>query len=187
MGRSKNVWDDDYPSGGNYWSDYASVDVKKGPGQDLPGSDGIGDTIYVIDADNVDHYPLMNPYDTPPPPTYALAITATTGGTTNPISGTHSYAANLTVEVIAIPNANYLFDHWELDTINVGSANPYTVLMDMNHTLKAVFSQKPSVSVGGYSFPLEVQTTDPSNIYVATIAILAIVFTIFKRRTSNKT
>jgi hypothetical protein len=33
-----------------------------GPGQNLPGSDGIGDTPYVIDANNTDHYPLMKPW-----------------------------------------------------------------------------------------------------------------------------
>ena len=57
-----NIWDDGYPSGGNYWSDYSGVDIKSGAGQDLPGSDGIGDTPYVIDADNQDRYPLMNPW-----------------------------------------------------------------------------------------------------------------------------
>jgi len=58
---SVNVWDDGYPSGGNYWSDYAGVDEKKGPNQNLPGSDGIGDTPYVIDDENQDRYPLMHP------------------------------------------------------------------------------------------------------------------------------
>jgi len=37
-----NVWDDGYPSGGNYWSDYGGVDQKSGPYQNLTGSDGIG-------------------------------------------------------------------------------------------------------------------------------------------------
>jgi len=62
-----NVWDDGYPSGGNYWSDYTGVDVKSGPNQDQPGSDGIGDTPYVIDENNQDNYPLMyqlSPLDT---------------------------------------------------------------------------------------------------------------------------
>jgi parallel beta-helix repeat protein len=62
---SINAWDDGYPSGGNYWSDYTGVDQKNGPNQDIPGSDGIGDTPYVIDADNQDRYPLMNPYAIP--------------------------------------------------------------------------------------------------------------------------
>jgi parallel beta-helix repeat protein len=56
-----NTWDDGYPSGGNYWSDYMGVDLYKGPYQNNTGSDGIGDTPYVIDAYNRDKYPLMYP------------------------------------------------------------------------------------------------------------------------------
>ncbi|RLG54409.1 MAG: hypothetical protein DRN95_08725, partial [Candidatus Hydrothermarchaeota archaeon] len=63
---SINVWDDDYPSGGNYWSDYAGVDLYSGPYQNVSGSDGIGDTPYVIDENNVDRYPLMSPWSPKP-------------------------------------------------------------------------------------------------------------------------
>jgi parallel beta-helix repeat protein len=56
---STNIWDDGYPSGGNYWSDYAGVDVYWGPNQNQPGSDGIGDTPHTIDEENKDRYPLM--------------------------------------------------------------------------------------------------------------------------------
>jgi len=62
---SSNTWDDGYPTGGNYWSDYAGVDLYGGPDQNLTegiGSDGIGDTSYVIDSNNLDHYPLMIPW-----------------------------------------------------------------------------------------------------------------------------
>jgi parallel beta-helix repeat protein len=52
---SANSWDDGYPSGGNYWSDYTGVDADM---------DGLGDTPYVIDADNQDNYPLMNRWQT---------------------------------------------------------------------------------------------------------------------------
>jgi parallel beta-helix repeat protein len=62
LSTSFNAWDDGYPSGGNYWSDYTGVDGKSGPNQDMPGSDGIGDTPYVIDKKNVDRYPLMQPF-----------------------------------------------------------------------------------------------------------------------------
>jgi parallel beta-helix repeat protein len=61
---SPNTWDNGYPSGGNYWSDYTGVDQKSGSGQNLTGSDGIGDTPYTIDSSNVDHYPLMAPFHT---------------------------------------------------------------------------------------------------------------------------
>ncbi len=54
-----NTWDNGYPSGGNYWSDYAALDEKSGPNQDQLGSDGIGDTPYVINGNNQDNYPLM--------------------------------------------------------------------------------------------------------------------------------
>jgi len=54
---SINVWDDGYPSGGNYWSDYTDVDLN---------NDGIWDNPYVIDANNQDNYPLVNPW-TPTP------------------------------------------------------------------------------------------------------------------------
>lgn len=54
-----DAWDDGFPSDGNYWSDYAGVDIKNGPYQNETGSDGIGDTAYVIDVNNTDRYPLM--------------------------------------------------------------------------------------------------------------------------------
>jgi hypothetical protein len=67
-----NIWDDGYPSGGNYWSNYSGVDEKSGPDQNLPGSDGIGDTPYVIDENNTDHYPLMNSYVIPEFPPFLI-------------------------------------------------------------------------------------------------------------------
>ncbi len=54
-----NWWDDGYPSGGNYWSDYSGPDQFSGPDQNLPGSDGIGDTPYDVDFNSQDMYPLM--------------------------------------------------------------------------------------------------------------------------------
>lgn len=56
------VWDNGYPSGGNYWSDYNGSDLYSGPYQNETGSDGIGDTPYIIDENNQDLYPLMGPF-----------------------------------------------------------------------------------------------------------------------------
>ena len=49
-----NVWDSDLH--GNYWSDYNGTDGNQ---------DGIGDTPYFIDANNIDHYPLTTQYIIP--------------------------------------------------------------------------------------------------------------------------
>jgi parallel beta-helix repeat protein len=59
---SVNTWDNGYPSGGNYWSNYNGIDSQSGPYQNETGSDGIGDTPYVIDGNNEDMYPLMQLY-----------------------------------------------------------------------------------------------------------------------------
>jgi len=63
-----NIWDDGYPSGGNYWSDYTGIDEKSGPYHNYLGSDGIGDTPYTFSESNRDRYPLMNPMGSPQPP-----------------------------------------------------------------------------------------------------------------------
>jgi len=71
--RNDNLWNNTYPSGGNYWSDFdeskeGAYDDYQGPDQDVDGSDGIvdngtvgggGKNPYVIDPDSQDNYPLI--------------------------------------------------------------------------------------------------------------------------------
>jgi parallel beta-helix repeat protein len=78
---SANSWDDGYPSGGNYWSGYTGVDLYKGPNQVILGSDGIGDTPYIIAADNVDRYPRMSE-----PTPGALSVSPNYGGNTGNVT-----------------------------------------------------------------------------------------------------
>jgi hypothetical protein len=55
------VWDNGYPSGGNYWDDYNGTDQFSGPDQNIPGPDGIGDYPYDIpDSITHDYYPYMS-------------------------------------------------------------------------------------------------------------------------------
>jgi len=55
--QSTNYWSDN--DQGNYWSDYIGVDLFHGSDQNIPGSDGIGDTPYNISGgSNQDVYPL---------------------------------------------------------------------------------------------------------------------------------
>lgn len=60
---TRAFWDDGYPSGGNYYSDYTGLDEFSGPDQNISGSDGIGDLPYVHDSYLLyeDRYPLMSP------------------------------------------------------------------------------------------------------------------------------
>ena len=73
----KPDWDNDYPSGGNYWNDYQS----KYPNAAEIENSGIGDTPYVIGTPAainssrintyiimaIDRYPNLAPFDTPQP------------------------------------------------------------------------------------------------------------------------
>ena len=70
--------------------------------------------------------------------TYKLTITATAGGLTDPPPGTHTYLDGTTVEITAIPETGFSFNHWLLDD-ELRTANPIGVLMDSNHTLEAYF------------------------------------------------
>jgi len=82
------MWDNDYPSGGNYWSDYSGVDFCNGPYQNETGSDGKGDTPYIIDENNRDNYPLMNPWE---PTILSIAPTSTK------VSVGHTFKVNITI------------------------------------------------------------------------------------------
>ena len=90
---SVNVWDDGYPSGGNYWSNYTEIDNYRGSNQNDPGSDGICDTAYTIDDNNRDNYPLTKPYGGP----YDIGIINTT--TSKTVVG-QGYNLNIRIKII---------------------------------------------------------------------------------------
>ncbi len=98
---SVTIWDHD--TVGNYWSDYNGSDAN---------GDGKGDTPYVIDADNQDHYPLMNPIDTTsisnvPRPSSSTSPTPTatpTQPTTNPTATTQQPTNNPTATISPTPS-----------------------------------------------------------------------------------
>jgi hypothetical protein len=115
---SINNWNSTYPSGGNYWSSYTGVDLKKGPNQDQPGSDGIGDTSYVLNADNMDHYPLMRPYTY-----FTKGIPfAYFNFTPNKLAGeTVTFNASASIDL----NGNIVNYAWDFgDGVNATSASP---------------------------------------------------------------
>ncbi len=75
-------WDNGYV--GNYWSDYQT----NYPNASEIGNSGIWNTPYVIDANNTDHYPLMNQIDidNPAPNPLNISIVSPMNGTTFTVS-----------------------------------------------------------------------------------------------------
>ena len=140
-GLSTNKWNSTYPYGGNYWSDYTGTDVYCGPYQNETGSDGIGDTSYVVNINelfgtyNIDYYPLMKPCTVE---SFALILTSEVGGMTDPAPGMYWYVKGTRVTITAVPNTGFSFDYWLLDGVKT-TQNPITVIMDSNHTLEAHF------------------------------------------------
>ncbi|MEM3873843.1 MAG: right-handed parallel beta-helix repeat-containing protein [Candidatus Bathyarchaeia archaeon] len=63
----RNYYDNGYPSGGNYWSNYDGLDLYSGLYQNETGSDGVGDTPFIafsaLELDVTDNYPLMAPIE----------------------------------------------------------------------------------------------------------------------------
>ena len=83
----ESAWDDGYPSGGNYWSDYTGFDNLSGPKQNEPGPDGIGDTPITLPHCpgsyhkwfSQDRYPVMKPFSSPKPPSAPRNLEAVGG------------------------------------------------------------------------------------------------------------
>jgi parallel beta-helix repeat protein len=135
-GGSPNTWDNGYPSGGNYWSDYSGADQKSGPYQNVTGSDGIGDTPYIIGSNNVDRYPLMNPYSS-----LALAVSVSPSSATLDIGQSKSFTSSASggslpykyqwcLNGVAISGANNSI--WTFTPPSVGS---YTVHLNVTDAM----------------------------------------------------
>jgi hypothetical protein len=102
---------------------------------------------YVIPLTSPDNSPSPYPLSYtingqgPPQTNYWLTIQTTPGGTTDPEPNHYSYAQNAVASVRAISadSNGWTLDYWKLDGQNVGNANPYSVIMNGNRTIQAVF------------------------------------------------
>ena len=132
------MWDDGYPSGGNYWGDLDGEDLYGGPSQNQLGSDGFADTPYQFASDNQDNYPLMQTYLSE----RKLTIQSPQGsGSTDPAIGDYTYNQVVAVTVTESPASGWSIDHWVLDGSTVDHLRQITVIMNSDHTLMAVFKR----------------------------------------------
>jgi hypothetical protein len=78
---------------------------------------------------------------------YSLSISTTSGGTTNPSPGTHSFDSGTSEEVTAIADQGYKFSHWTGDVPSGHeNDNPVTIIMDGNKSITAYFAYNGDVS-----------------------------------------
>jgi parallel beta-helix repeat protein len=161
---STDTWDNSYPSGGNYWNNYAGVDKKCGPSQDHPRSDGMGDTPYTIDSNNKDNYPLVNPW-TPPSghnvavisavPSKAVIGQGFTGNITVYAANKGGYSETFNVTVYA----------------NMSTIASTTVPLQSGSTTTITFSWTPTntsfskgnYSISAYAWPVPSETDMSDN------------------------
>lgn len=176
-----NSWDYDYPSGGNYWSDYAGDDIKSGSNQDQPGSDGIGDTQYPIPGgSSVDRYPLMTAYSPTPP--NSITVTSPNGGE-NWQAGTTQiirwdYKGDLGPEVAIELLRGGLVNLTINASIPIGSSGtgsyewiiPFTLISDANYQVRITSINNNAYADASDDYfrvlgitPASVQITSPNN------------------------
>jgi uncharacterized repeat protein (TIGR02543 family) len=127
-------------------------------------------------------YTLTAVFKETPTHTLTIAVNDPTMGTTNPPPGTYTHPEGSTVTVQALPNPNYKFVNWTLDS-QTRTENPITITMDRDYTLTANFQPIPAGititgtvkgifgnPVSGATVTLNGQTTrtDPSGKYTFT-------------------
>jgi parallel beta-helix repeat protein len=164
-----NIWNDAYPSGGNYWSDYSPICQDLFNGAMTPQTTGSPDEIcdvqYNIDADSKDFYPLTNPFGflLPAPPT------------------------NLSAELTGnnLENVTISWDASLDDPINVTN---YAVFYSTNYDFRGInyefLTEFPALGASKYYFTIiSVGEGDPSNYFFYVQANTTVIYNFIKSDT----
>jgi len=159
-----NFWDNGYPSGGNYWSDYNGTDLFSGPYQNETGSDGIGDTPYGIDENNQDRYPLMKPYPWGP---HDVGVTSTT--TSKTVVG-QGFNVNVSITIFNYGDYAETFDVTAYANTTIIATFP-TILTSRNSTTITFTWNTTGVPYGNYTIsatatPVPAETDIVDNTFI---------------------
>ena len=153
---STNAWDDGYPSGGNYWSDYDGSDAN---------NNGIGDTQYIIDANNTDYYPLMNPWTPPDIAVTNVAFVKTV------IGKGYTGSVNLTLENQG--NKIESFDIIVCANSTVIHSEP--IILEMTNRILSLVWNTTGFAYGNYTINVYAEPwpseTDASNNYACNVPV----------------
>jgi parallel beta-helix repeat protein len=158
-----NTWDNGYPSGGNYWSDYHT----KYPNAAEIGDSKIGNTAYVIDSKNQDRYPLMEPFTATPPQITLLS----------PVNQVYNESS---VDLVFTTDEAANWTGYSLDGEQNVTVTGNTTIADLpngSHTL-AVYANDTLGNMGAsetVSFTVEVPEPFPTTIITAFSGISAVV------------
>ncbi|MEM3705952.1 MAG: NosD domain-containing protein, partial [Candidatus Bathyarchaeia archaeon] len=154
ISESTCTWDNGYPSGGNYWSDYTGTDNNH---------DGIGDTPYTIDENNTDRYPLINTRGT-----HDLAVTNTTISKT--VIG-QGYTATISITAQNQGTQTQIFDLTIYANTSIiqtlalyllsGNTTTRTITWNTTGWTKGSYTLKASVTI----IPAETDTADNTFTY----------------------
>lgn len=162
------AWDAGYPTGGNFWSNYTGEDLFSGPGQNISGSDGIGDTPLVIDMDSMDTYPLMaSPYNSDP--IASFSVTPPTGNISTVFEFDASSSSDLEDSSTELQVRWDWEDDGEWDTAwssskielhQYNATGDYTVRLEVRDTQNATDSATQVVSVHDDTAPVTTATVE---------------------------
>ena len=168
IGYASDTWDNGYPSGGNYWSNYNGIDLCTGPFQNETGSDGIGDTPYVIDVDNRDRYPLMNPH-TPQPDVAVINVSPF-----KTVVGL-DYCLNMSITATNQGDYDETFNLTAYaNTTNVASQNvtlPYGNSITVTFTWNTTGFAFGNYTLSAYAWPIPEEIDVANNNYMCTYSV----------------
>jgi parallel beta-helix repeat protein len=156
---SSNNWDGGYNTGGNYWSNYADVDIYRGQDQNLPGSDGVGDTPHIIDPNNRDNYSLIEPWSWTPNDVAVEVVTLSR----NVVGQGYNMHANVTVTNQGLYTEAFCITLY----VNTTAIETREVLLSSGNSTILTFMWNTSGFVHGDYVPWVYAEPVPDEVYMA--------------------